>query len=192
MTKGARRELPAVRGRSVLTVPARTIICALVVLALVAGAGGTDLLGGDDDTGVPASGGLQQANVTRVVDGDTVVLSGLGRSRLIGIDTPEVYGRRECFGAQASAYTKRVLGGRRVSYSIGPEPRDRYGRALVYVWLRDGSLFNELLVTGGYARPLAIAPNTAYARRFARLADDARRRRVGLWAASACPAGRSN
>src|SRR6185436_5165424 len=53
--------------------------------------------------------------VEHVVDGDTVdVVLGDRRERvrLIGIDTPEVYvqdGPPECFGPEASAYTKQLL-----------------------------------------------------------------------------------
>ena len=42
--------------------------------------------------------------------------------------------------------------------------RDDYGRLLAYVFRRDDDLFvNEAIIGGGYARPLTIAPNTAYA-----------------------------
>jgi len=125
--------------------------------------------------------------VTRVVDGDTAILSGVGRSRFIGVDTPEVFAGRECYGPEASRFVKRILTGRRVRYAIGTEPRDRYGRALVYIWLRDGRFLNELLVARGYARPLAIAPNVRYAARFEQHAREARRARRGLWSRSACP-----
>jgi len=125
--------------------------------------------------------------VTDVADGDTITLSGLGRVRLIGADTPEVFGGAECFGRAASSYTKRVLRpGRRVRYRLGIESRDRYGRALAYVWLRDGRMFNGLLVQSGFALPLAIAPNTEYARRFRVAARRARRLRRGLWGRRGC------
>jgi micrococcal nuclease len=160
----------------------RLVIAALLVLAAVAGAGGFGVLVG----GRPAGDGSRAATVTRVVDGDTVVLSGIGKSRLIGIDTPEVYGGVECYGPEASAYTKHVLSGRRVRYRIGAEPRDRYGRALVYLWLDDGRFFNEMLASGGYARTLTIAPNTRYADRFRSRADQARDAGRGLWSPEAC------
>jgi micrococcal nuclease len=121
-----------------------------------------------------------------VVDGDTVELSGIGRSRLIGIDTPEVYGTVECFGPQASAYAKRLLAGRRLRWRPGVEPRDRYGRALVYLWLGDGRFVNELLVAGGYARTLPIAPNVRYAALLRRRAAEARAGSRGLWSQAAC------
>ncbi len=165
--------------------PRTPIVLALLVAAVVAGAGGLPGASDDPDDRV-AAGRTGEAVVTRVVDGDTAILSSLGRSRFIGVDTPEVFGRLDCFGARASAFTKRVLSGRRVRYEIGAEPRDRYGRVLVYLRLQDGRSFNELLVAGGYARTLEIAPNVRYAARFRRLAAQARDAGRGLWARGAC------
>ncbi len=110
--------------------------------------------------------------------------------RLIGVDTPEVYGRQECFGAQASAFVKRLLPeGTRVRYRLGVERRDRYGRALAYVWLRDGRFLNALLVRRGYAQPLTIPPNVDFAERFRDLAAGARRAGRGLWGRAGCADG---
>jgi endonuclease YncB( thermonuclease family) len=39
--------------------------------------------------------------VTRVIDGDTIVIEGNHRVRYIGIDTPEVYPEPEDFGPEA-------------------------------------------------------------------------------------------
>ena len=127
------------------------------------------------------------ARVTRHTDGDTLWLSGIGKVRLIGVDTPEVYGRVECYGREASAFVKRLLPlGSRVRYSLGVERRDRYGRALAYVYTGDGRLLNLLLVRRGYAQPLTIPPNDRLAARFVAAARRARARRVGLWAPGAC------
>lgn len=124
--------------------------------------------------------------VGEVVDGDTVKLEGLGSSRLVGVDTPEVHGERECFGAEASAFTKRQLRpGSRVRVVLGHEPEDRYGRSLVYLWLPNGVLFNELLLKRGFATPLAIEPNTDLADAFERAARRAGARGEGLWSACA-------
>jgi micrococcal nuclease len=124
------------------------------------------------------------ARVVDVTDGDTITLSRAGRVRLIGVDTPEVFGGVECYGRLASAFTKRVLPpGRPVRYRLGVEPRDRYGRALAYVWLADGRLFNGLLVERGYAVPLTVPPNVELAERFVAAARHARRAERGLWRA---------
>ena len=133
------------------------------------------------------STGRRSAVVTHVSDGDTVTLSGIGKTRLIGIDTPEVYGHTECFGRTASAYTKRVLApGTRVLYRLGVERTDRYGRALAYVWLTDGRMFNKLLAEDGYATPLTIPPNVEYAKLFLAAARRARRHERGLWSPKTC------
>ena len=125
--------------------------------------------------------------MVRVVDGDTVELGGgVGKSRLIGIDTPEVYGGVECYGREASAYAKRQVEGRTVRYTVGRDDRDRYGRLLVYLWLEDGRSFNAMLVSRGYAQPLTIQPNSDYADLFTRLSRRAREKSVGLWSRAGC------
>src|SRR5829696_8423304 len=133
-----------------VAVVSRLLLLVLPVLALACG----DL---DVDLGALGKGGTSgartHARVERVVDGDTVVLSGLGKARLIGVDTPEVYGGVECYGRAASAYAKRTLTGRRVRWRYDVEERDRYGRALVYLWLADGRFFNSMLVRQGFATP---------------------------------------
>jgi micrococcal nuclease len=131
-----------------------------------------------------ASNATHPAAVTRNTDGDTLWLSGIGKVRLIGVDTPEVYGHVECFGRAASAFAERLLPpGTHVRYRLGVDPRDRYGRALAYVWLDDGRMFNELLAERGYATPLTIPPNVDYAYRFVAAARRARDAGRGLWQA---------
>ena len=172
----------------------------LVFAVLLAGCGGTHagtaLAPGSGATttathasrppagGFPGPSGTRSAVVTRNTDGDTFWLSAIGKVRLIGVDTPEVFGRTECFGRAASAFTKRVLPpGTHVRYRLGVDPRDRYGRALAYVYLADGRMFNELLAERGYATPMTIPPNVDYADRFVAAARRARDAARGLWRA---------
>jgi micrococcal nuclease len=124
-----------------------------------------------------------QAAVVRVVDGDTIVLADIGKARLIGLDTPEVFGpdAPQCFGAAASTYAKRLLSGVTVRWAWGLEKRDRFQRALVYVWLSDGRFLNEDLLSRGMARVLTIAPNDRYEKRFQAAQRAARERDFGLW-----------
>jgi micrococcal nuclease len=128
------------------------------------------------------------ATIISVVDGDTIVLKVQNQTetvRLIGIDTPEtVHPNKpiECFGPEASEFTKAALTkGSTVKLMRDVEPRDRFQRLLVYLYLADGTLFNELLIDRGLARTLTIEPNTALALRFASHEAQARDRRVGLW-----------
>ena len=141
---------------------------------------GASRQGGASPPAIPRA--AKRTTVTEVTDGDTVDLAGLGSSRLIGVDTPEVYGGAECYGRQASRFTDRELTpGTTVYYLRGSEPVDRYGRDLVYVWLRSGALYNARLVRRGYAVTLTIPPNVRFAGLFRRLAAAARSAGRGLW-----------
>lgn len=85
------------------------------------------------------NGPTQKARVTEVTDGDTIAVTVKGRERdirLIGIDTPEVFGQLECGARRASASMHHLLQpGDRVELIRDPSQggRDRYGRLLRYV-----------------------------------------------------------
>lgn len=110
------------------------------------GAGGGEGGGGHDSGGRNGGGDgdrkpdlRKKARVVDVVDGDTIQVRSRRRTkdvRLIGIDTPEVYGGRECGGPQASESMKELLDpGDRVTLirDLSQDARDRYGRLLRYV-----------------------------------------------------------
>jgi micrococcal nuclease len=159
----------------------RSVVLAAVVLAGCSASG-------DPGSATSPRAGRIAAVVTRNTDGDTIWLSGIGKVRLIGVNTPEVFGRTECFGRAASAFAKRVLPpGTAVRYRLGVDPRDRYGRALAYVWLTDGRMFNAVLAERGYATPMTIPPNVEYAERFVAAARRAREAGRGLWSACGGP-----
>lgn len=135
----------------------------------------------------PTAGDRIAAEVTKHTDGDTLWLSGIGKVRLIGVDTPEVFGAAECFGREASDFVERVAPlGSRVRYRIGVGERDRYGRALAYLWLADGRFLNRLLVARGYALPLTVPPNIEYEDVFVRASESAREAGRGLWGRLGC------
>ncbi|MFM8947903.1 MAG: thermonuclease family protein, partial [Acidimicrobiaceae bacterium] len=90
------------------------------------------------------------ATIESVIDGDTIVLRVQNQTetvRLLGVDTPEtVHPSKpiECYGPEASAFTKATLAkGSTVKLLRDVEPRDRFQRLLVYLFLADGTLFNQ-------------------------------------------------
>lgn len=98
-----------------------------------------------------------QAQVVRVVDGDTVVVQFNNQEetiRLLGINTPEsVHPTKppECYGRQASDYLKAQLpSGITVQIELDGQTgdRDRYGRMLAHVWLNDQLINEQILLTG--------------------------------------------
>ncbi|MFM8856288.1 MAG: thermonuclease family protein [Actinomycetota bacterium] len=155
-----------------------TVACTMLVLSSCAGS--------DEPLSPGASG-----RVVDIVDGDTldVRIDGrVERVRLIGIDTPETKkpgSPVECFGPEATARLAQLLPpGTEIVVERDIEPRDDYGRLLLYVFRFDDTLFvNSDLIRQGFARPLEIAPNTTYAREFRRLAGLAESEKIGLWKA---------
>jgi micrococcal nuclease len=129
----------------------------------------------------------QRRRVERVVDGDTLVLDGGERVRLIGVDTPEtVHPERpvERFGKEASEFTRRMAEGRAVRLefdSAGAGRTDRYGRTLAYVYLEDGTFLNAEIIRQGYGFAYTRFP-FRYLEEFRRLEHEARADRRGLWA----------
>lgn len=130
----------------------------------------------------------QRARVTRVVDGDTIdvrLRSGKQkRVRMIGIDTPEVYGGVECGGKKASSSMRRLapVGTRVLLLSDPTQDRaDRYGRLLRYV-VKAGQDLNRAQVARGWARVYVYGNNpfrrVSTYRRAQRAADSHDR---GIW-----------
>jgi len=185
---------------------ARVLLALLVVLLVVlvggceglvedVGGGGAGRAPADLETSAPERAAWPDpprdavtAKVQRVSDGDTFVAIVRGRReriRVIGVDTPESVDPNrpdEPYGEEASDFAKHYLDGETVRLAGDAEPRDRYGRMLAYVWLRDGTFWNALLVAEGYAQQLTIPPNVTYAPLFRRLVAEARRNDRGLWA----------
>lgn len=130
--------------------------------------------GGTPVTAAPPADGLR-VTVVEIVDGDTFRFEyengTTDTARLLGVDTPEVYGEntpdefegvpetdagRAClheYGERASAYAKNRLLGEEVTLAFDAnEPRrGYYDRLLVYVHHDSGS-FNYALIDRGLAR----------------------------------------
>ncbi len=124
--------------------------------------------------------------VERVVDGDTIIVEGVGRVRLIGVDTPEtVHPNRpvEFFGKEASAFTKGLLEGKRVRLEYDQEREDRYGRTLAYVYLDDGTFVNAEIIRRGYGHAYTRFP-FRHMEAFRQFEREARNNRRGLWGAA--------
>lgn len=141
----------------------------------------------------PVGDGLQQAQVVRVVDGDTLKVSVPGDAnatvRLIGMDTPESVAADEARNCEegriASDYTKSLVApGQAVWLSRDVSDADRYGRLLRYVWLEQpndpadegeiaGKMLNAILVRDGYAQVKRYKPDTTLHDLFQRWGDEA-------------------
>ena len=134
--------------------------------------------------------------VTWIYDGDTIEVDGIGKVRLIGIDTPEQEdsGRdwyfqkqgisslklRETYQA-AKRYNIENAKGKQVNLELDHPPRDKYGRLLAYVKLPDGRILNMALLKNGLA---VVYRKFSFQKKddFLRAEEQARKNKLGLWA----------
>jgi endonuclease YncB( thermonuclease family) len=117
--------------------------------------------------------------VTRVIDGDTIVVEPGERIRYVGIDAPEL---GEPFHEQAWDFHKKVVLGSRVRITTcREEPRDEYGRTLAFV--RKGNVdVGEQLLRQGLARTLFLGPcGRAVARGYRSVERGAFLAGLGIW-----------
>ncbi|OLP63342.1 Endonuclease YhcR precursor [Bacillus pumilus] len=135
-----------------------------------------------------------QATVDRVVDGDTIHLKnpvlGTTKVRFVHVDTPETYHLPQNeldqnqlrFGQKATDFVKTLLSsGDQVTLSIGPEPKDNYGRLLAQVKTKKGINTNLELVKKGFAPTYFIWPVGDDYHTFQKAVKEAKENGVGIW-----------
>lgn len=123
-------------------------------------------------------------SVSKVVDGDTIELSDGKEVRYIGIDTPEIGSRNECFALEAKKKNEALVLGKNIILEKDISETDRYGRLLRYVYVGEGEnkiMVNELLVKEGYALAATFPPDVKNKDKFLELQIAARGAGVGLW-----------
>lgn len=126
----------------------------------------------------PISEAIQTVSVTKVIDGDTIVLSTGEEVRYIGIDTPEENG--SCFATEASKMNSELVLGKEVRLVKDVSETDKYGRLLRYVYI-DDFFINNYLVENGYAKVMTIKPDIKYESDFATSEKFAQNNSLGLW-----------
>lgn len=137
---------------------------------------------------------IKTYEVIKIIDGDTLTVSINGTSetlRLIGMDTPETVDPRkpvQCFGIAASDKAKEILSGQRVQLETDPiqGERDKYSRLLRYIFLEDGTNYQEYMIRQGYAHEYTYNLPYKYQAQFKQAQDEARLNKRGLWADGVC------
>lgn len=128
--------------------------------------------------------------VTRVVDGDTIRVSGPDGEqavRLIGIDAPEARQTPECFAQESTARLEELVVQKNVRLEADTTQQDvdRYGRLLRYVFVEDTNV-NELMIREGFAKEYTYAKQYEYRQSFLSAQDAARMNEQGLWSPATC------
>jgi micrococcal nuclease len=137
----------------------------------------------------PAASLPDSATVTHVVDGDSCVAhfaDGFDRGvRLIGINAPELTDDREnvrYWAFLAKRFATHYLEGSTIRLEYDWNTWDKYGRVLAYVRLGSGGLFNELILSRGFAYIFLLYPfRKDYQEAFRSAQHEAVQQGRGLW-----------
>ena len=125
-----------------------------------------------------------QARVVQVIDGDTVMLEGGARVRVLGIDAPEMEkeGRpAEFLAHQAKSGLREMTLDKTVRLEYDRQHYDHYGRLLAYLFLPDGTLVNAEMVRQGLARVYFHAPNDRFREPLLAAQKEALEAKRGVW-----------
>lgn len=139
---------------------------------------------------------IDDTNTTKIevkysesVDGDTAKFKIDGEEitvRFLGIDTPETVHPtkgEEPYGKEASNYTKQKLENAdkiEIEYDENASEKDKYERALVWVWV-DDTLLQEELISKGLAKTYMLQDNYKYAWILQENEEKAQEQKVRIW-----------
>jgi len=126
-------------------------------------------------------------SVAYIFDGDTFRSRSGERIRLLGINTPEVAHNaqpRQPYAKQAKRRLKQLILGKSVRLRLDKEKKDKYGRTLAQIYLRDGRWINQILVAEGLAHVYTFAPNFYWTNALLKTEKIARTDMRGLWKSS--------
>ena len=119
----------------------------------------------------------------RVIDGDTIVIEGGERIRLIGVDTPELHHPKkpvQYYAKEAKKFTKSLVEEKDVQLEYDRQRKDKYGRTLAYVYLKDRTFLNIEIIKQGYGFAYTKFP-FKYLIKFKEYEKEAREQKKGLW-----------
>lgn len=129
---------------------------------------------------------VKSAQVTGVIDGDTVVLDTGAEVRLTGIQAPKLPLGRKGFrpwplAREAKSAMESLSLRRRVRLEYAGRRHDRWGRLLAHIHAGDSWLQQEMLLQG-LARVYTFPDNRSHAAELYAAEEAARSARRGIWA----------
>jgi micrococcal nuclease len=115
--------------------------------------------------------------VTRIIDGDTIIVEGGYHVRYIGIDAPE---SGEFYYLEAKQMNEGLVAGKSVRLEKDVSDKDNYGRLLRYVYVGD-DFINAEMVRQGCAWAIAYPPDVKYQVYLEAMEKEARQLKRGIW-----------
>ncbi|GAV19230.1 micrococcal nuclease [Mariprofundus micogutta] len=126
--------------------------------------------------------------VASVFDGDTFRTIAGEKVRLLGINTPEIAHDRQAaqvFGDKAKERLITLIAGKTVQLQFDNIKKDKYGRTLAHVYLRNGAWVNQQLVSEGLAHVYTFMPNHKGTKQLLQSERLARNNMAGIWKSEA-------
>jgi endonuclease YncB( thermonuclease family) len=122
--------------------------------------------------------------VAKVYDGDTFQTRHGEKVRLLNLNTPEIQHRDNLAqpgGNKASKALNALILGQQVKLTFDKEKKDKYGRTLAHIWMRDGLWVNQYMIQKGYAHVYTFEPNTRWVQKLLKAEHQAREKKLGIW-----------
>ena len=122
--------------------------------------------------------------VNTVFDGDTFRTIAGEKIRLLGINCPEVAHDRQAaqpYGNEAKRRLESLIAGKTVRLQLDSDKKDKYGRTLAHIYLRNGAWINEYLVREGLAHVYTFMPNHRGTEQLLKAERLARNNMAGIW-----------
>lgn len=122
--------------------------------------------------------------VERVIDGDTLLIAGNRRVRLLGVNTPETKHPTlppQPFGMEATQFTTALVENRIVRLQFDIERFDDYQRLLAFVYVDEVCLNLELVLAGLATAETQYPFRSDMKKKFIAAEKRAQAARIGIW-----------
>ena len=129
---------------------------------------------------------LEQVQLAKVVDGDSLTLTDGRKLRLVGVNTPELNSQLPKQKAWAEKAKRAVLSffakQKNLYLQADIDRLDRYGRELVHIYRADGQSLSAHLLAQGLGWQIMVPPNAAHQSCYSAIEKQARQKALGVWA----------
>jgi endonuclease YncB( thermonuclease family) len=123
-----------------------------------------------------SSSKTQDKIVTKIIDGDTVIVEGGETIRLLGIDCDEK--GKKCY-ANATKRIEELLLGKNVVIESGAEDKDQYDRSLRYIFLNEKNINVQMVEEGFCVARFVGSENDKYKSEIQEAESNAIKNKIG-------------
>jgi micrococcal nuclease len=153
--------VPKLRKKMALRLALVGFVCFIILLVVMVATHNANSKSSISRTSLPHI--ERRGLVTRVIDGDTIVIDNKTHIRLVGVNTPELHPKPEPGALEAKQFMEEQCSGKKVGLDVDDaKPKDKYGRTLAIVYIDNGGSWvniNAELLHRGLAVVLYIPPS---------------------------------